>query len=374
MTPPAIRALGEGMPAREPFRLHALPDGGLYAPANEPLDQFLLRLPLDVLEKVWANNAPVSEKLGPFNALAGYTSAAMPNGASSIEQGRPCLSLTRGLAGHMLRICSFAARHPGVFTDFPETSEAEPLMHAGTAWFTEDAAADTTLFYELAYPEPAQAAPRGRLGLLLTFDALHVAWLHEMAHVRRGHSGFLATHSTRLRMAEHATSDYARQPPLGNAQQAFEFDADHYAIRAAADLVYQGMDPVGAMLLPEADRNTRLGILLAAGCFLSLGWSALAQRAGAASHAHPAPHLRYYTLILGFSDVSESHIATEEIRDIQKWTFAQFSALTGTNSLFRSLAFFGRQKDVRKAADEALSVLQDELVRQQQHLAPFAYS
>jgi hypothetical protein len=371
MTIQSLASLGTGLVNRQAFKQHALEDGGVYWLPDQPLERLIYYLPLDVVQQSWLESPERSEAYGLLQVTAGYTQVHTPNGACSIEKGEHCISLTRGLVLHMLRICSVAARHPSIFADLPDHGSAFPPELQMDEWFRWDTAVEQNLFVELALPNVIKAPFRQRLAFLLLFDALHIAWLHEAFHVVLGHAGFLRKHKNRLRMNEQVKSS-GRGQKEDKLYQALEFEADHTAMRMATDLAQKGADPVYQTIAPELSMDQRLGALLMAGCFLTLGWSAMEQHYNHRSLIHPPPHVRYYTMILAHSDRSESYMGKNHIQHIQRWAFQQFGFLIEINPFYNPLAHLGEQSE-RKKADQMMEVFKHILSEKQESLNPYQY-
>jgi hypothetical protein len=174
-------------------------------------------------------------------------------------------------------------------------------------------------------------------------------------------------------MNEHKPEEKGLSESTLHTYRALEMDADHYAMRLATELAFKGYDPFREKLVPEVSLDQRLGILLMAGCILTLGWSALSEVEGCQDPLHPPPFVRYFTLILGFSDISENYIEKPHIRDIQRWAFARFSELTGTNAFFKPLAIFGQDKNARAHAERETEDLQNRLIAEENRLKPYRF-
>lgn len=368
----SLASLGTGLANRQAFKLHALPDGGVLWLQDELVERFIFYLPLDVVQQRWANALDNSKANGPLRITAGYTQARTPNGACSIEGGTHCISLTRGLVLHLLRICAAAARHPSSFPDLSSDGAVREAPFQPEEWFRWEEEAEQRLFWELAPPNILEAPFRRRLALLLLFDALHVAWLHEAFHVYLGHAGYLRQYRSRLRMTEQM------EPAEGQVlddivYQALEFEADNTAMRMAVDMVHVGEDPLRLTLAPELDTDRRLGILLMAGCFLTLGWTALERLYNQSSRIHPPPHVRYFTMILAHSDRSDMYIEKDRIIRIQEWVFRQFGPLLGIDAFFEPLARMA-DKAERTFSDKMTTRFIEILAAQADRLQPYRYA
>lgn len=363
--------LGTGLVNRQAFKQHALEDGGVFWLPDQPLEQLIYYLPLDVVQQSWQESPECSETYGLLRIAAGYTQSRNPNGACSIEKGEHCISLTRGLVLHLLRICSIAARHPLMFVGLPDSGSISPPGLKMDDWFRWDAKVEQSLFWELVSPSIDKAPFRQRLSFLLLFDALHIAWLHEAFHVYLGHAGYLRKHKNRLRMNEQtpAASTDQKEDKL---YQALEFEADHTAMRMATDLVHKKADPIYQTIAPELSMDQRLGILLMGGCFLTLGWSAMEQHYNQRSPLHPPPFVRYYTMILAHSDRSETYIDKDHIQHIQRWVFEQFSHLVDVNPFYKPLADLG-DRPKRETAEQSTEKLKEILLDNGENLAPYRY-
>ncbi len=220
----SLASLGTDPVNHQAFKQYAMEDGGVFWLSDQPVEQAIFYLPIDVVQQSWLNSPERSEAYGSFQATAGYTQARNPNGACSIEGGVHCISLTRGLVLHLLRICSVVASHPSLFTDLSSDGTAQtPKLHPG-GWFHWDEMAEKTLFFELALPDIINAPFRKRLAFLLLFDALHIAWLHEAFHVYLGHAGYLRRYRGRLRMNEQVQTTH-EQGIEDVLYQALEFEA-----------------------------------------------------------------------------------------------------------------------------------------------------
>ncbi len=368
----SLAALGSGLANHQAFKQHAMVDNGVFWLSDRLLERLIFHMPMDVVQQSWLDSSECSAAYGPLQITAGYTQARFPNGACSIERGIHCISLSRGLVLHLLRICSAAARHPTLFTDLPTQGVATPRELHLDDWFRWDEAVENELFLELALPNVILAPIRQRLALLLLFDALHIAWLHEAFHVYLGHAGYLRKHRSHLRMNEQIQS--AHKSTVGDKlYQALEFEADHTAIRMATDLVHKKVDPIYQTIASELNMDQRLGILLMAGCILTLGWSALEQHYNQRSLIHPPPFVRYYTMILGHSDCSESYIGKDQILQIQRWVFEQFGYLVDVNPFYDPLADLSDQMK-REMADESVEELKEILLNNGSNLDPYRYS
>ncbi len=367
----SLAALGSGLANHQAFKQHAMTDGGVFWLSDQPLERLIFHMPMDIMQQSWLEASECSEAYGPLQITAGYSQARFPNGACSIERGTPCISLTRGLVLHLLRICSVAARHPTMFTDLSAQGAALPSDLQLDDWFRWDEAVENELFLELTLPDVIHAPFRQRLTLLLLFDALHIAWLHEAFHVYLGHAGYLRKHRSHLRMNEQ-TQPANKSTVDDKLYQALEFEADHTAMRMATDLVQKRADPIYQTLAPELNMDQRLGVLLMAGCFLTLGWSVLEQHYKQCSLIHPPPYIRYYTMILGHSDRSESYLDKDQILQIQRWVFEQFGYLVNTNQFYNPLAHLGDQSK-RDLADQSVEELKEMLLVNASNIKPYRY-
>jgi len=361
MATEALGSLGSKKANRSAFKQHALVDDGVLWLSESPLQRLLFSIPMDVMQQSWLGTTEQSERFGGFQVTAGYTKAHFPNGACSIEQGEHCISLTQGLVFHLLRICAAAARYAPAFSDLPDEGSLPVTSYTENDWLRWDQAADKKLFNSLSSSNVLHAPFRQRLAFLLLFDSLLIAWFHEAFHVYLGHCGYMKDRRHRLRMTEQNSSVEESQPETRDyLSQAFEFEADHTSIRMVTDLVYKQADPIYHTLTPEINSDQRLGILLIAGCLLTLGWSALEKQFGRKNQSHPPASIRYYTMILGHSDRSETYTHTEKILQIQRWAYEQFTVLEGANVFFQPLGRLGEQtfqEEANRKTQELQSIL-----------------
>lgn len=369
----ALSSLGSKRANRTAFKQHAVVDDGVLWLSESPLQRLLFSIPMDVMHQSWLGTTEQSERLGEFQVTAGYTKAHFPNGACSIEQGEHCISLTQGLVFHLLRICAAAARYAPAFSDLPEPGVLPATNYAKNDWLRWDQAANKELFDSLSSSNVLHAPFRQRLAFLLLFDSLLIAWFHEVFHVYLGHCGFLKDQRHRLRMTEQDGSiEDSQLEEEDYLSQAFEFEADHTSMRMVADLVHKQADPIYHTLVPEVDSNQRLGILLVAGCLLTLGWSALEKQLGRKNKYHPPAAIRYYTMILGHSDRSETYTDTDRILQIQRWAYEQFTVLERANVFFRPLGRIGEQS-FQDDANRQTQELQLILKNKASDLEPYRY-
>ena len=374
MTALTLGSLGANKPDRLAFKKHAAADGGVLWVTEELMDRLIFSILLDVIQQSWQGATSVSQQPGSFSVTAGYTKNQLPNGACSLERGTHCISLTQGLVYHLFRICSVAALQQTVFMELSTDGALHPLRFEKKTWFGLDKLRDKAFAERLAAPNITRAPLRHKLAFLLLFDALHIAWLHEAFHVHLGHCGFLRQQRQRLRMVE-----LVEDPMQGIKDNeiliypALEHEADYSAMRMATDLVLKGADPVFQTLMPELTQTQRLGILLVAGCLLTLGWRALEQQQRQPSGFHPKAVIRYYTLILAHSDRAEAFIQPSQIIEVQQWAFEQFDALRHIDEIFEPLILLGRD-EFQKEGDKETEQLQQSLEAISGQLAPYRFT
>ncbi|TPM30873.1 hypothetical protein [Mesorhizobium sp. B2-3-4] len=150
------------------------------------------------------------------------------------------------------------------------------------------------------FPDPMkQGAAYG--GYMALSDLVRLIWVHEWAHILLGHVDIVSAMGQAGRLDEHsprrADGAAIEGMPWPHILQAFELQADQFAVSFATQQILRGYDPAGAMAGPETNLIHRL-CMLAAACAVFAVDAELKQGPRDPNTAtHPSAALRYMCML-----------------------------------------------------------------------------
>jgi hypothetical protein len=151
-----------------------------------------------------------------------------------------------------------------------------------------------------AFPDPLkQGAAYG--GYMALSDLVRLIWVHEWAHILLGHVDIVAAMG-QPKLDEHsplrdASTGSIDGMPWPHVLQAFELQADQFAVSFATQQILQGYDPAGAMAGPEVDLIHRICVLAAACAVFAVDAELKEGRRDVNTATHPSAALRYMSML-----------------------------------------------------------------------------
>lgn len=359
------------------FARHAQVDGGPYRSCTdaELAETLFLEMPLDALCAEWSGRRFVAAE-GPFRCLVGYTDDVTANGASSIESGRFCASLTRGFIQRLPRLARYVVGTGGAVSMIRDSAPRSTSVG--------DTGQDAVLGPLQRWPEPdglidgngfvrEEANLGERLALLLHVELLRLAWHHELYHVLLGHTGWLDHRRGHLRMVKlrRSRASTERVPLL--TLRALEHHADHAAVGSLCWRTLEGLDPLRASLLPELGDTARLALLQVAAGLLAAFWTQQIRAAGERDHEHPTAQTRYLGLLGSIRQILHQNERAPLYEASARLAFDLFATLSARDSFFSPLASLASRR-IFAAASAERALLIAEIERLRTELKPFAFA